>query len=80
MIQYLEDHPTIAFSPETVGILSAALDDAWQQVEADKPTYKVDGNLARAREVLARHIVEMASHGVLDRQRLVQSALDRLKL
>jgi hypothetical protein len=31
-----------AFEPETINILSAALDEAWYQVEGDKAAYKVD--------------------------------------
>jgi len=79
MIRYLQANPE-AFSPETIRILSDALDEAWRQVEIDKITYKVDGNAEGARQALAKHMVEMAKRGELDRQLLVQGALDRLKL
>ena len=79
MRAYLKDHPT-AFDPETVGVLSGALDDAWRQVEADKATYKVDGHAEATRETLAKHIVDMAKRGERDPQRLILGALARLRL
>jgi hypothetical protein len=77
MIQHLKDHPTAAFSPEEVSVLSDALDEAWRRIEANKSAYKIDDN---ALDLLAKHIVDMALQGELDLQRPVQSALDRLKL
>jgi hypothetical protein len=78
MIRYLKNNPA-AFNPETVRLLGNALDESWRQVQADK-TYKIDGNSDGARDMLAKHIVEMAKLGEMDQQRLVQGALDRLRL
>jgi hypothetical protein len=78
MLRYLGD--PAAFDPETITILSDALDEAWRQVEADKATYKVDGHAAGAREALAKHIVDMAGRGERDSQRLILGALARLRL
>ena len=79
MIRYLENN-THVFNPETVQILSCALDDAWQQVQADEMAYKIDGNAAGARDALAKYIVDMAKQGERDHQLLVQGAMTRLKL
>ena len=53
---------------------------AWQTVEIDKAAFKVDGNAARAREVLAKQIVDSAKLGERNPQRLVNGALARFKL
>ncbi len=79
MERYLKDHPT-AFDPETVTILSAALDDAWKAVETNKSAYQIDGHADGARNELAKHIVDLAKQGEREPQRLIQGALDRLRL
>jgi hypothetical protein len=78
MLRYLKD--PAAFDPETISILSGALDDAWQAVEADKTAFRMDGHPEAARNALAKHIVDMAKQGERDRQRLMEGALARLKL
>ena len=80
MLRYLKDNPAPAFDPDTIQILCRALDTAWQTVETDNATFKVDGNAARAREVLAKHIVDSAKLGERDPQRLADGALARFKL
>jgi hypothetical protein len=75
MIRYLKDNPE-AFGPDTVQIL----DIAWQTIEIDKPALKLDGNAARAREVLAKQIVDLAKLGERDPQRLADGALARFTL
>jgi hypothetical protein len=79
MLRYLRDNPT-AFDPDTISILSAALDDAWGVVEANKTAFKVDGNADGARQALAKEIVDMAKQGERDRKRLIEGALARLTL
>jgi hypothetical protein len=79
MIRYLRENPA-AFDPDTIHILSGALDDAWQVVEANKAAFKVDGNPDGARQALAKQIVDMAKQGERDRQRLIEGALARFKL
>jgi len=79
MLRFLRDHPA-AFDPETIDVLSDALDQAWRQVEADKDTYKIDGHAQDARNVLARSIVDMAKQGERDPQRLISGALAQLRL
>ena len=78
MIPYLKYHPT-AFDPETISLLSGALNDAWRQVDADKAAYKVDGHAEGAREMLARHIVDMAKQGERNPDHLIRGALFRLR-
>jgi hypothetical protein len=78
MRQYLREHPA-AFDPETIAILSDALDNAWNSVEANKRAYKLDGHAEGARQALARHLVDIATQGERDPQRLIDGALARLK-
>ena len=67
--------PETAFDPETIAVLSAALDEAWDRLlrsgsECTRPAY------ARAmREVVARRIVEMAQRGIKDQQELADGAV-----
>jgi hypothetical protein len=78
MREYLKEHPA-AFDPDTIGILSAALDEAWRQVEANRTVYKLDGHAEGARNVLAKSIVDMVKEVERDPQRLIQGALTRLR-
>ena len=66
MIRYLTKHPE-AFDPETVRVLSDALDDAWEQIEAKVRNLDADA----VREILAAYIVATAKLGERDHQRLV---------
>jgi len=75
MIRYLTKHPE-AFDPETVRVLSDALDDAWVQIEAKVRNLDADA----VREILAAYIVATAKLGERDHQRLVEGAVARLQL
>jgi hypothetical protein len=77
MIIYLTKQPQ-AFDPEVVAVLSDALDTAWETVRASGAQF--NGDTEKARDVLAKHIVELALTGERDRQRLVDGALIRFKL
>jgi hypothetical protein len=77
--QYFTNH-SAAFDPETISILSDALDDAWQVVQANKTAFGIDGHPEGARQALAKHIIELAKQGERDRQRLIEGALAALKL
>jgi hypothetical protein len=67
--------PEIAFDPETIAVLSAALEEAWDRLlqsgsECTRPAY------ARAmREVVARRIIDMAQRGTKDQKELVEGAV-----
>jgi hypothetical protein len=64
-----------AFDPETIAVLSAALDEAWDRLlqsgsEGTRPAY------ARAmREVVARRIIDMAQRGTKHQKELVEGAV-----
>ena len=60
--------------------MCGALDIAWQTIEIDNGAIKLDGNAARAREVLAKQIVDLAKLGERDPQRLADGALARFKI
>ena len=67
--------PEAAFDPEAIAVLSAALEEAWDQLlrsgsECTRPAY------ARVmREVVARRIIDMAQRGTNDQKELVESAV-----
>jgi hypothetical protein len=75
MVEILKFSRETAFTPETIQILAAALDEAWERIRQSgsrlaRPAY------ARAmREVVAKRIMEMAQRGVQDRGTLVEDAL-----
>ena len=72
MRNYLQNHPT-AFDPDEVGILSGALDDAWETIKASGA--HLDGDARAVRDALAKHIVEEAQRGELNRRKLCGGAL-----
>jgi hypothetical protein len=67
--------PEIAFDPETISVLSTALEEAWERLlksgsECTRPAY------ARAmREVVARRIIDMAQRGTKDKKELVEGVV-----
>jgi len=67
--------PKADFDPEIIAVLCAALDEAWDRLlqsgsECTRPAY------ARAmREVVARHIIDMAQRGIRDQKELANGAL-----
>jgi hypothetical protein len=70
--------PEAAFDPETIAVLSAALDEAWDRLlqsgsECTRPAY------ARVmREVVARRIIDMAQRGIRDKRSLPTARFDFL--
>jgi hypothetical protein len=76
MLIYLSKHPH-AFDPEIITLLSGALDTAWETVRASGAQF--NGDTEKARDLLAKHIVELALQGERDRQRLIDGALIRFK-
>jgi hypothetical protein len=67
--------PKVDFDPETIGVLSAALDEAWDRLlqtgsDCTRPAY------AHAmREVVARRIIDMAKQGIIDQKELAIGAV-----
>lgn len=78
MVRYLTKYSE-EFDPEAIRILSDALDDAWKIASGNQRTYKVAGDPETARDLIAKHIVDIAKEGERNRQRLIVGALDRLK-
>jgi hypothetical protein len=63
------------FDPEAVEMLSAALDIAWNRIEKSNSTFARPAYARVMREVVAKHIVEIAKQGVRDPQRLADDAV-----
>ena len=67
--------PEAAFDPDTIAVLSAALEEAWERLlqsgsECTRPAY------ARAmREVVARRVFDMAQRGTRDQKELADGAV-----
>jgi hypothetical protein len=66
------------FSSKELGILSAAIEEAWQCVQASGANYNDDEESARM--ALGREIFALVKHGEWNQQQLVDSALLRFKL
>jgi hypothetical protein len=62
--------PDNAFDPEAVEMLSAALETAWRRIKKSNSAFARPAYARAMREVVARHIVEIAKQGVRDPQRL----------
>jgi hypothetical protein len=67
-----------AFNPETLAVLTATFEEAWQRVLVSGATF--DGKEEGARASLAKAIVYLATAGERDRQRLADGALLRFKV
>jgi hypothetical protein len=64
-----------AFDTETTRLLCAAFDAAWETVLASGTPLEDARQTAAVRELLAKHILEMAGSGERDPQQLVENAL-----
>src|SRR6185295_20045317 len=64
-----------AFTPETIEILAAALDEAWERLRQSGSRLTRPAYSRAMREVVAKRIMEMAQRGVQDREALVADAL-----
>jgi hypothetical protein len=73
MLFYLDSRKE-AFGPDEIAVLVGAFEQSCQSVLVD---FDADGGDA-ARELLAKRIIETASKGELDKDRLVKDALDHL--
>ena len=66
------------FDPETLRILSLALEDAWERIENSGTTLARPVYARAVREVLAHRIIEMAQSGERDVHRLSDNAVQFL--
>ena len=73
MLAYIKSQ-SVAFSPEEVIILVGAFDMTWHVVLAGG--VKLEGDTGPVRAMLAKRIIESASRGELDQDRLCKDALD----
>jgi hypothetical protein len=77
MQTYLHDQATV-IDPDTVLILTSALDEAWQSLQAGGVDFSSRAQADAARESLALRIIEMAKLGERDQRRLSKDALVHL--
>ena len=64
-----------AFTPETIQILAAALDEAWERLRQSGSPLARPAYSRAMREVVTKRIIEMARRGVQDREALVKDAV-----
>jgi hypothetical protein len=64
-----------AFTPETIQILAAALDEAWERLRQSGSQLVRPAYSRAMREVVARRIIQMAQRGVQNRETLVEDAV-----
>jgi len=61
-----------AFTPETIQVLVAALDEAWERLRQSRSPLARPAYSRAMREVVAKRIIEIAQRGVQDREALKQ--------
>jgi hypothetical protein len=64
----------VSFEPETVNLLTDAFESAWQRVRTSGNRLARPGYANVMREVMAKHIVNLAEHGERDESALSISA------
>src|SRR2546429_4779055 len=74
---HLKTRPGV-FDPDEVRILSAALDKAWQSIQAGGAKFDTDAEAEAVRAILAKHIIETAKKGERDERQLCDGALAQL--
>jgi hypothetical protein len=75
MAEILKLSRETVFAPETIQILAAALDEAWERLRQSGSRLTRPAYSRVMREVVAKRIMEMAQRGVEDREALVADAL-----
>ena len=75
MVEILKFSRETAFTPETIEILAAALDEVWERMRQSGSRLTRPAYSRVMREVVAKRIMEMAQRGVEDREALVEDAL-----
>ena len=64
-----------AFDPETVQLLASAFEDAWDPFQKSGSQLARPGYCRPMREVVAKHIIEMAQQGVKDPHKLAEETI-----
>lgn len=67
--------PDTSFDPETINRLSGAFENAWRRIEATGNRLARPGYANVMREVMAKHIINLAQHGKRDEAELSDSAV-----
>jgi len=67
-----------AFDPETIVLLSSALETAWDSLKKSNSTLGTEAQSEETRSTLAKRIIERAQMGERDVHRLVEDALVHL--
>ena len=67
-----------AFDPETINILSTAFESAWHRIETSNSPAARPAYAFAMREVVARHIIDMAQSGQREPIKLSESAVEFL--
>ena len=75
MVEILNFSRETAFTPETIQVLAAALDEAWETLRQSGSRLARPAYSRAMREVVAKRIMEMAQRGVQDREALVADTL-----
>jgi hypothetical protein len=75
MVEILKFSREAAFTPETIQILAAALDEAWEGLRRSGSRLARPAYSRAMREIIAKRIIDMAQRGVQDRETLVADAL-----
>jgi hypothetical protein len=68
-------HSTQVLDPDAICILIAAFDDAWQRLRGSGARLESEREYKRARDILAKYIMDQARIGERDRSRLRDGAL-----
>jgi hypothetical protein len=77
MYGYLKEHVG-AFGPHEIRTLVAALDKAWETIQASGAAFDTGAQAESARAILAKHIIEAAKQGERDQGRLRDGAIAAL--
>jgi hypothetical protein len=70
--------PETVFDPETIQLLAAAFDDAWDRIEKSGSRFARPAYSRATREVIAKRIIDMAQQGVIDPQTLAADSVQFL--
>ena len=64
-----------AFDPESIEVLTAALDEAWDTIQKSGSRFARPAYSRVMREVIAKRIIEIAQRGTKDQQKLAEDAV-----
>jgi hypothetical protein len=67
--------PDAAFDPETIEVLAAALDNAWETIGKSDSRFARPAYSRAMREVIAKRIIEMAWSGIKNQRQLADDAV-----